>query len=563
MTQQTLARVREREPTPTKSCPALPQEIWWLVAQELSNRLDFSGLFLCACINRGLASLALPLLYSIHESSPASNAHILDIGTSVGLWRSIISSSLGETLFPYCHWVKTLRLGDLYSLLEDLGRDSVADLRAHFFSPPLQKLRILSGRRRGLNLDAIVIEVANKVTECIRTAADQQEKAVGLTSLEGPHLPSANLPGWVTRLSRLTSLTVRDGSVLNSQVAQAIRENCPAFKEVTCYWCQGSDIDVQLAGFFNGLGSNTLEAFTVNSLNMVGEETFKALSGHGLALKRLGLFSLNRAAFGSLNHLNACLALEKLILEAASDATQLQWEGPLKDVYSQVVHWLESCVCLEELDFQRIPQGTEMLSEVLKAPSVRLTSLHVKTDDLNPGLYESLRCQNSLLQLNVRIVDEDVLDAGEVGRCDQFVDAICHCRQLRVVESNELLTISQLTQLTTALPTLEVFDLNGNLIDDCFLLPLSTLSFLKSLTVFGPSDFTFDGIMEFFDNLGSDLDARHEGFQLYVANQNSEFKFSAAEEVMLADEIRIRFNGKVDINYRADPDELHESDFSD
>jgi hypothetical protein len=210
---------------------SFPQEIWWLVAQEFASRRDFGGLYLCACLGRNMAALALPELYAIHHQSPAINAHILDIETSVCLWRSIIASSLGKTLFPYCTWIKALKLGNLYSQLEDLARDNPG-LKAQFFRPPLEKLQIWRGRGRALNLEAIIVEVANLVTDCIRTSANQEDKRVGITTLEGFYLPTANLPKWVSGLSNLTSLSVRDGSVLNSDVACALRANCPVFREV-------------------------------------------------------------------------------------------------------------------------------------------------------------------------------------------------------------------------------------------------------------------------------------------------------------------------------------------
>jgi hypothetical protein len=210
---------------------SFPHEIWWLVAQELASRRDFGGLFLCARLGKSMARLALPELYAIHDLSPAINAHILHIETSVCLWRSIIASSLGKTLFPYCCWIKALRLGNLYTQLEDLARDN-PKLKARFFSPPLDRLQIRRGRGRALDLEAIIVEVANMVTDCIRTSADQEDKRVGITTLEGFYLPTANLPNWVSSLSRLVSLSVRDGSVLNSDVACALRANCPAFREV-------------------------------------------------------------------------------------------------------------------------------------------------------------------------------------------------------------------------------------------------------------------------------------------------------------------------------------------
>ncbi|KAM7223712.1 hypothetical protein V8F06_000728 [Rhypophila decipiens] len=551
----------------------LPQEIWLLVAQEFSSRLDFSSLFRWACVSRGMANLALPLLYSIHESSPASNAHILEIETSVCLWRSIISSSLpvGQTLFPYCHWIKTLRLGNLYSLLEDFGREGINEnvrrLRAQFFGSPLQRFdisyRLTRGRGRRLDLDAVVVQVGDEIIDCIKTAAREQDKAVCLLSLEGPTLPTENLTTWVTSLSRLTSLRVHAGTVLNDTLARAIRANCPAFNEVACYMCKGDGVDVKLAGFFNNLEPNTLESFIVNSRNDLGEESFKALAGHSKSLKKLGLFNLERDAFGSLNHLTSCLELETLSLEADTTAMSLRWDGPLAAVYAEIVQWLQQCVHLRSLDFQGVPRGTEMLSEALKSPGIHLKTLNVKSDDFSPDLYDSLRSQNGLTQLAVRIVDEDVLEEGEERR-EQLVEAICQCPDLRELETNELLTINQFTQITTALPTLEEIDLNGDLIDDSFLLPLMNLSKLKAFTVFGPSSFTFDGILEFLNNLDSNSSSGdHEGFQLYLGDQIFEYKFTADEEKMLQAEMRQRFGGKLDITYRADPDELHESDFTD
>jgi len=35
------------------------------------------------------------------------------------LWKSIIASSLGTTLFPYCRYIKSLDFRDLGNLLDD------------------------------------------------------------------------------------------------------------------------------------------------------------------------------------------------------------------------------------------------------------------------------------------------------------------------------------------------------------------------------------------------------------------------------------------------------------
>ena len=152
-----------------------------------------------------------------------------------------------RVLTPCLYQVKTLNLGNLHQLLEDLGRDiehpiSVSTIRKHFFAPPLSGYHILNEaakhtrakakRPKVMNLDAIITKVAEQITEFVKTSADLAERTVTLSNLEGYHLPTIHLPLWVSRLSQLRSLTIRDGSVLNATVGKAIRDNCPSFKEL-------------------------------------------------------------------------------------------------------------------------------------------------------------------------------------------------------------------------------------------------------------------------------------------------------------------------------------------
>ncbi|EAQ91118.1 hypothetical protein CHGG_03053 [Chaetomium globosum CBS 148.51] len=503
---------------------SFPQEIWWLVSQEFANRRDFGGLFLCARLGKGIARLALPELYAIHDQSPAINAHILDIETSICLWRSIIASSLGRTLFPYCCWIKALKLGNLHSQLEDLARDNPG-LKASFFSPPLEKLQIRRGRGRALDLEAIIIEVANLVTECIRTSAAQESKRVALTALEGNYLPTANLPKWVSSLSSLTSLSVRDGSVLNSDVARAIRANCPAFRDLECFFCSGTDLDEDLAGFFRNLEPNTLVSFTILSMNEIGRQTFKALGEHSSSLKSLSLFSLERAAFQALNELQHCLSLESLRLEGAPSARRYLWEIECKPAFQEVVQWLQQCTALRELEFTVVPTSTTILAEVLKSPVIRLTSLSLLTFDLDKEFCLSLLKQQDLRHLAVKIRDEDLLESDD-ERHTMLANAVACCHELRELDTNELFSLEEIEHICESLPQLEEIVLNGDLIDNEFLTPLSRLSKLKSLNIFGPS-------------------------------------FTDEEEAKVTTALWDLFRGRFDINYRLDPDELHESDFSD
>ncbi|KAK4106363.1 hypothetical protein N658DRAFT_482253 [Parathielavia hyrcaniae] len=540
---------------------SFPQEIWWLIAQELARRRDFDGLFSCARLCRGIARLALPELYAIHDQSPAINAHILDMETSIWLWRSIIASSLGETLFPYCCWIKALKLGNLFSQLEDLARDNPT-LRAQFFSPPLEALHIRRGRGRVLDIDAIIVAVASLVTDCIRTSADKEEKRVGITTLEGYHLPTANLPTWLSSLSNLTTLAVRDGSVLNSDVARALRQHCPAFREVECYFCQGTDIDAQLAGFFKGLEPNSLESFTILSMNGLQRKSFGALCNHSRSLKRLALLRLERPSLESLNELQHCLALESLKLECNWTAQAYNWQTESKTCFQEVVQWLKECASLKELDFKLIPATTTLLAHVLKSPTVHLLNLSLMTLDYDNAFCAVLPNQSQLRELAIRFGDE-LIELSEERRTP-LADAIGCCHELRGLDTNELFTFDNIRHLCSSLPLLEDMAFSGDLIDDVFLGPIAKLRKLKSISIDGPSIVSPHALLDFLDQLEAAPDGgEHEGLQMYIANQNYDFRFTDEEEAQFVTEFRNRFNGRFDINNQTDPDELHESDFSD
>jgi hypothetical protein len=171
-----------------------------------------------------------------------SDTAVYDPSMPICLWRSIICSAFGTTMFPYALWIKSLRLGNLTEVLEVVSKDTTKESMNAFFAEPLKEFHILrkdmrasvKGKWHGLliDIDTIVIQVTSKVTEFIKESAHEQNTIVGLGSLEGNHLPTAALSNWLGNLSQLTSLAIRDGSVLNANVGKIIADNCPAFKEV-------------------------------------------------------------------------------------------------------------------------------------------------------------------------------------------------------------------------------------------------------------------------------------------------------------------------------------------
>ncbi|KAK0623502.1 hypothetical protein B0T14DRAFT_428525 [Immersiella caudata] len=529
------------------NAPGLPFEIWLQVMQLLAKGLDFADLYTCARLNHALANLALPQLYSVHEFA--------NLDGSVVLWRSLIGSALGKTLYPYCTWIKVLKLSNLLSLLEDMGQQKTG-LRASFFSPPLQSLK-------ALKRDDIVIEVADLITKRVETAAEEADKAVQLAALEGPHFPSARLSTFVSRLSRLTSLAVRDGSVLNGDVGQAIRKTCPAFKELICFYCQGTDSDTELASFLRSLPPNTLEGFTVTSFNSIGKDAFQALTGHSDSLKRLGLMSIEPLAWESIDLLGTP-NLESLVLEPSATARNLD-----RSIAEKVLLWLKQCIFLKELEITSFPHTGAVLDGLLESPDIHLTSLILRRWEPGPKqFYRNLGLQTGLRHLAMPSVEDDIEDddlvLSEAHMC--FSTALMQLHNLRRLVTNEPFTLDEFTRIVESNLLLEELVLNGYSGSEeavPFLNLLKRLSHLKSVQIISETAFSVATIQEFLSTIDDPGFTDHGGFQFYLAQQEHASRFSDRQEEELDNEIRKRFGGRFFVSYQADPDDLHESDFSD
>lgn len=124
----------------------LPDDILHLLCEELADERDFDTLFACAVSGKRLAIPALTAMYryvsqsiivfrEFHlrtdrsqnfasvkgggsEALPSAQQLLVVQKWSI-LWRSIILSSLGKTLFPYCKYIRGLDFRDLNSMLDD------------------------------------------------------------------------------------------------------------------------------------------------------------------------------------------------------------------------------------------------------------------------------------------------------------------------------------------------------------------------------------------------------------------------------------------------------------
>jgi len=185
-------------------------------------------------------------------------------------WKSMIRSSLGNTAYPYCLYIRTLDLRSLKDLLEDpLFREAAldeffADDMATFLTaqetPMKQKVRGAKKAYRRLDAPKILELAGESITKFISKSAAQNRATVTMEELAG-QIPAGALLTWTKRLSNLKTLTLWDGSVLNEHIGAAIAEGCPRFEDLTFWSCLDPDSDHGLASFFSTLGNNTLRSF--------------------------------------------------------------------------------------------------------------------------------------------------------------------------------------------------------------------------------------------------------------------------------------------------------------
>ena len=463
--------------------------------------------------------------------------------------------------------MQNLKLGDFKELLSDIAPN--ADLREPFFQgdmapyemmlPSATKANVATRRNRPrLDLQGIVNKVGDAVTLFVKEAADRDNRSVTLTHLEGQSIPRDILPVWTSRLAALMSLHIQDGSVIGAEVARSIRDNCPRFRELTCFYCNGPTVDADLAAFFQTIPPNSLEVFSVSSQNDMDKEALAALSLHAASLKTLVLSGLRLDAFRHLGSLRACVALESLDLEADRLLSE-DWQSVFPESFADAVAWLSACSALSSLKLWNINGASALLKTVLKAPQLHLRSLNLKLlDDASDGLYTSLGTQTSLVEFYLRSSDVQ-LDMA-TPQHTQFVNALCKLDKLRVLDVMQtMLTYGDLDALAVALKQLEDFSFDGEGLGDQVLSSLLLLGKLKSVNINASTHFTLEGLMHFIGKVG-EIREFQCALTVAVMNQSLEAQISPDEEQFLSEQARATYGGRIEI---AHPEEEHESDFSD
>lgn len=461
--------------------------------------------------------------------------------------------------------MQNLKLGDFKELLSDIAPNN--DLRQRFFQGDMASYEMMlqstaanvatRRNRPRLDLQGIINKVGDAVTLFVKEAADRDNRAVALTHLEGQSIPLDVLPNWTSRLATLMSLHIQDGSVIGEQVAQSIRDNCPKFRELRCFYCNGPTVDEDLAAFFRTIPPNSLEVFSVSSQNHMGKEALAALSLHSSSLKRLGLSGLQSSAFEHLGSLRECVSLESLELEA-NRGTAADWESTFSESFADTVAWLSACASMTSLKLWHVECAASLLKIILKAPKLRLTSLDLNLLDANDELYASLGKQVALEGFYLR--SNDVLLDAASPQHTQFVQSVCKLENLRVLDIMQTtITDNDLDSLAVALTNLEELSFDGEGMGDPILSSILLMQKLKNININASTNFTVEGLLQFINTVGE----MHEfncGLSLSIMNQSLDAQIFPEEEQFLSNQAHVTFGGRIEISH---PEEEHESDFSD
>lgn len=253
---------------------------------------------------------------------------------------------------------------------------------------------------------------------------------------------------------------------------------CFDFDDLTFFSCQGanaSDIDRDLASFFNELRNNTLRSFNAINARNVGPETLLSLNSHCVTLRSLKLSGLEFESIKNLSYLQGCKALETL--EITDNQGVINLEATQNDVFVEVVAWLCGCHNLKELSLKNLPSAPSILEQVCRKliqtyaiaihipnptakvhNSIKLRDLEVEGYSLanNAAFHRAISHQTSLESLKLKADPEDSFRDD----IDTLVSSLCLLKNLKIlnlVSTSDYFRTAEINQLASNLFNLEEF----------------------------------------------------------------------------------------------------------
>lgn len=420
------------------------------------------------------------------------------------LWRTIILSALGKTLYPYCRHMRELDLRDLKLLFETLDEPKFRSRVAkQFFAGDLARFHYVgaSPKKKGaarLDMTKILLAVGDEITQ-------HAPLLEGLLEPSDENVLISALPTWTPRLGHLRSLEFYDGKLLADEtIRNLLHAHCPHLHKLQLYTCSNADSDHQLAAFIGGLQENTLTSFENNSYCGIGSETCLALNQHGKSLTELKL-SLEEEGMLALGVLGDCTALT--ILEVTALRQSVDLRATQNDVFLQIVEWLKHCSLLRSIGFENVVSAPDLLLPILNNNDIKLRDLAIKANESSQYLvkdhhefHKALSKEVSLRELSLR-ADPDPMTRDDIDVLMDTFSALKNLTTLNLYRVSDYFSNQHITQLAQSLPMLETLYVGGYGISDSVLGSIAQMEHIRSITFAGITAFTIDGLLDFVEQL--------------------------------------------------------------
>ncbi|KAK8170644.1 hypothetical protein BC567DRAFT_181840 [Phyllosticta citribraziliensis] len=524
--------------------PDMVDDVLHIICEALAKEHDFATLFNCVLAGKRLASPAIKQLYRTHSvctSFGGGDTENLELAQQrlvvqrwAILWRSIIASTMKETMYPYAKHVRSLDLRNLSYLLED-PKFAGTNVAKYFFGGSMSKFRITKPRPNPRIDTAAVLEaVGDAITE----------HAPSLEIVSGD-VNSRELIKWAPKLSNLRALELWSGAALDDpQAREAIIASCPKFTALSFYKWFDKDVDEKMSHFVSGLTSPSLRSFEVIGSSDISASTYLALNSHGLSLSNLSM-NLKPTDLPHLPLLKGCTALEHLRLEltpARGGPPQSEMEN-FNEFRHEMSDWLGNCKRLKTLTINGVDAAADIMTPVLVNESLKLHTLDL--DSYNGGTQEqfhkALACQKHLEKLRLD-GEPDNMTRDDLNAFAKSIAQLHNLKSLRLSGVCDSFQDEHLITLAENLPCLEEFYFTGVGVSDAILPSLAKISNLRVLNILAISKFSCEGLIDFAEQLGPS----NRGIVIAINSADPYYNIDECSLGRINDVLRKRVDGKLE-----------------
>ena len=489
---------------------------------------------------------------SIHHKAPVTGGGTDELEQSTErttmkwarMWRSLILSSLGNTLFPYSQYIRELRLQNLHELLTDSKFLQKTRIHGSFFAGELTSYRVdrpvESSKKKRTYL---VIDAEATLN---RFAKDLMLQTPMLEVLSCPTVSfdSKTLAESIPLLPNLQSLAVFFGEML-AGMGNLFYKHCPHLQSLEIYGWTDPQADQDCANLISQLRPQSLRTLRMRSMGDCRAETLLALNNHGDSLETMEIEAIHADAMPALSVLKGCTKIKSLGLAEAPPPSQ-DLEKRHNDTFLEVIAWLRECKSLRSVAFKNLLSGSALLMPILLENDIKLVSL-----SLDGCVMAESRdfCQALVHQPNLQTLSlsGEGYDPGDAEN-DLLVEALSklqHLTHLYLKEVSDGFMNTHIVRLVQELPQLEDFGISGYGVDDGIWEDMASLHSLHRLELNAISRFTANGILDFIMNLGEG----NRGLQLSINMQENESEISDQEHAIIQDTLSAKLEGRFGLTF--------------